>query len=398
MAIKNIVIVGGGFAGVKAARELSNKPGFLVTLISDKDYFCYYPTLYHSATGHPGSESSIPLEQIFGKIKNVLVVKDTVTTLDVHDQAVTTASGAKYAYDELVLALGVVTSYFNIEGLEQNSFGVKSISEVEELKAHFHQLMIDDNQPDAHYVVVGAGPTGVELAAAMSSYLRTIAKNHKLKRRKISIDLVEAAPRILPRSTQKISKLVAKRLRKLGVTVRVGQKVEGASIDSLMANGQPIPSQTVIWTAGVTNHPFYKQHQSQLKLNDRGKVEVDARLQAAPHVYVLGDNAATQYSGLAQTAVHDGQFVAQNLLRAQQGQPMLEYQIGTPITVVPVGSGWAAVERGKYGFGGVIGGWLRRAADFVGYYDVLPLTSAWRLWTARHDHYEDCAVCRKNTL
>src|SRR5690606_27530678 len=114
-----------------------------------------------------------------------------------------------------------------------HSFGVKSIGEVEKLSAHFHQLMIDDQQPDVNYVVVGAGPTGVELAAAMSTYLRAIAKSHKLKRRKISIELVEAAPRVLPRSTEKVSRIVTKRLRKLGVTVKVGQKVEGASIDSL---------------------------------------------------------------------------------------------------------------------------------------------------------------------
>lgn len=398
MAIKNVVIVGGGFAGVKMARELSNKPGFLVTLISDKDYFCYYPTLYHSATGHPGSESSIPLEQIFGQVKNVMVVTDSATKLDVSNKTISTASGATYNYDVLALALGVVTSYFNIEGLEENSFGVKSITEVEKLKDHFHQLMIDEQQPDINYIVVGAGPTGVELAAAMSSYLRTIAKNHKLKRRKISIDLVEAAPRVLPRSSEKISKTVTKRLRKLNVTVRVGQKVEGASIDSLTANGQPIPSQTVIWTAGVTNHPFFKQNQSQLKLNDRGKVEVDDYLQAAPDVYILGDNAATQFSGLAQTAVHDGSFVAHNLIRSQKGQPIQAYKMNTPVTVVPVGSGWAAVEWGQRGVAGRLGGLLRRAADFVGYYDILPLTNALRLWTAKHNHYEDCAVCRKNTL
>src|SRR5690606_6211061 len=159
MAIKNILIIGGGFAGVKMARELSNKPGFLVTLISDKDYFCYYPTLYHSATGHPGSESSIPLEQIFGQVKNVIVVQDTVVGIDTKSKTVSTASGASYTYDVAAIGLGVVTSYFNIEGLEEHSFGVKSVGEVEKLKAHFHQLMIDDQQPDVNYVVVGAGPT-----------------------------------------------------------------------------------------------------------------------------------------------------------------------------------------------------------------------------------------------
>ena len=398
MAIKNVVIAGAGFAGVKLARTLANKPGFLVTLISDKDYFCYYPTLYHSATGHPGSESSILLEQIFGQVRNVLVVQDKVTGLDKSAKTITTASGKVHQYDIAAFSLGVVTSYFNIEGLEEHTFGVKSVQQVEQLQNHFHQLLIDENQPDRSYVVVGAGPTGVELAAAMSSYLRQIVKNHNIKRRKISIDLVEAAPRVLPRSSEKASKKVAKRLKSLGVNIMVGQKVEGATADSLTANGKPIPSQTVIWTAGVTNHPFFKQHQDQFEFNERGKVKVDKFLQSSPDVYVLGDNADTKFSGLAQTAVHDGKFVGQNLIRLQQGQAPQEYSISTPITVVPVGHGWAIAEWGNRSLGGRLGSWLRRAADFIGYYDVLPLGVTWRLWAARHNHGEDCLVCRRNAL
>jgi NADH:ubiquinone reductase (H+-translocating) len=398
MAIKHIVVVGAGFAGVKLARELADKPGFLVTLISDKDYFCYYPTLYHSATGHPGSESSIPLERIFGQTANVMLMQDTVTGLDVKTKVVGTASGKQIDYDVLVLALGVVTSFFGIEGLEEHTFGVKSVEQVEALKSHFHQVLIDEQKPDVNYIVVGAGPTGVELSAAMSSYLKTITKNHRLKRRKISIELVEAAPRVLPRSSERVSKMVEKRLRRLGVRVMVGQKVEGATVDSLTANGRPIPSQTVIWTAGVTNHPFFKQFGKTFTINERGKVTVDAYLQAAPNVYVLGDNAATEFSGLAQTAVHDGHFVAENLLRQQAGQPLKEYSIKAPATVVPVGRNWAVLEWGSFSLGGRAGALLRRAADLIGYNDVLPIGVALQLWLSRHAHHEDCIVCRRNAL
>src|SRR5690606_33618418 len=95
-------------------------------------------------------------------------------------------------------------------------------------------------------------------------------------------------------------------------------------------------------------------------------------LMSSDDVYVIGDNAATPFSGLAQTAVHDGKFVAENLIRQSNGQEMKKYHMGSPVTVVPVGHGWAMVEWGKRYAGGLLGSWLRRAADFVGYYDVLP--------------------------
>lgn len=398
MSILNVVIAGAGFAGVSLARELANKPGVMVTLISDKKYFCYFPTLYHAATGHPGSESSIPLESIFENTKNVLVIQDVVVGIDKDGKKVKTESSQDYDYDVLAIGLGVVTSYFGIKGLEENAFGVKSIQQVEALKAHFHQVLIDDEKPDTNYLVVGAGPTGVELAGAMSSYLRTIVKRHRLRRSKVSIALVEAAPRVLPRSAEVVSQKVTRRLRKLGVKVMVEQKVEGATSDSLVVNGRPIESQTVIWTAGVTNHPFFGQQGELFKLNERHKVEVDAYLQAADGIYVIGDNASTPFSGLAQIAVHDGKFVAKNILRMISGQKMEEYTTSQPVTVVPVGPGWAAVEGRRWHLTGRIGSWMRRAADLVGYLDVLPVKMALALWIRRHDHYDDCYICRRNSL
>lgn len=394
MADKRVVIVGGGFAGIKAARQLADQTGFAVSLISNKDYFCYYPTLYHSATGHPGSESSIPLATIF-KGTNVKLVIDTVTELHTTKRTVSTQSGRTIAYDELIVALGVVTSYFGIAGLEEYSYGVKSIEQILELKNHFHQLMVEENQPDLNYLVVGAGPTGVELAAAMGSYLRQVARHYKLPKRRISISLIEAAPRVLPRSSERVSKLVTKRLKQLGVKVMTNQKVEGNTAESLTVSGQKIPSHTVIWTAGVTNHPFFKDHPADFTLNERGKVVVDEHLQAAPHIYVIGDNAATPYSGLAQIAVHDGAFVADHLLRLSRHQESLAYQAHMPTTVVPVGHNWAIVESGKISFGGWPGHLMRRAADLVGYWDVLPARTALGLWLARHDHQEDYLTIAK---
>ncbi len=396
MADTRIVIVGGGFAGVKAARQLANRSGLSVTLVSNKDYFCYYPTLYHSATGHPGSESSIPLAEIF-KGTNVNLIIDTVTELHSRSKTVVTQSAQKIAFDELILALGVVTSYFGIAGLEEYSYGVKSIDQLLELKNHFHQLMVDEHQPDTSYLVVGAGPTGVELSAAMGAYLKQVARHYKLRKTRINICLIEAAPRVLPRSSERASKLVTRRLRQLGVKVMTNQKVEGSTAESLTVSGQKIPSQTVIWTAGVTNHPFFKDHPNDFSLNERGKVVVDKHLLAAPHIYVIGDNAATPFSGLAQIAVHDGSFVADHILRLAAGQQPVEYHSQAPTTVVPVGHNWAIVEMGKISFGGLAGHLLRRAADLVGYWDILPASTALKLWLARHDHQEDYLAVSKHS-
>lgn len=386
MPDKKIVIVGGGFAGIRAARHLANQSGVQVTLISDKDYFCYYPTLYNAATGHPGSESSIPLSNIFDQVTNITLVKDTLVDINMTKRQVITASGQTYHYHQLILALGVVTSYFGIAGLEEYSFGVKSIEQVSELKLHFHQLMIDTKQPDRQYVVIGAGPTGVELSAAMASYLKQLVKKYRLRRSKINICLIEAAPRVLPRSSESVSAKVEARLKKLGVKVMTNQKVEGSTAESLTVNGQKISSQTIIWTAGVTNHSFYKDHPTIFTLNERGKVVVDEYLQAVKNIYVLGDNAATPFAGLAQIAVHDGQFVAENILRQLRGHSPHTYQASQPATVVPVGHQWAVVEWGSLSITGRVGYWMRRAADLVGYIDILPVGKAIKLWAARHQH------------
>lgn len=388
----NIVIAGAGFGGIKTALELANDTRFNITLISDKDHFLYYPALYGTATGHSHLESTAQLSRIFKGIKNVKLVIDTVTGIDTARRYVIGTKGS-YHYDSSVFALGVVTTYFGIEGLEQNSFGIKSMVEVTRLKNHLHDELIQDRHMDKNYIVVGAGPTGVELSAALASYLNRIAKAHNVRHGKISIKLIEAAPRVLPRMSKQASKMVAKRLRSLGVTVRTHSKVEAASADNITVDGKPIPSHTIIWTSGVTNHPFFKQHSDTFALNERGKVKVDRFLQALPHVYVLGDNADTPFSGLAQTALHDALFVSGNFKRKADKKPLKQYEAKTPPVVVPAGENWAIFEWHKLRLGGFIASLIRRAADFIGYNDVLPIGQALGAWRAQMVREETCLVC-----
>jgi NADH dehydrogenase len=163
MSKQKVVIVGGGFGGVKAALELCDDNRFSVTLISSRKDFQYYPTLYHTVTGGLTAQSVIPLETIFAD-KPVRVVIDTATTLDKRAKTLTTESGVSYPYDNIILALGSVTNYFGIQGLQEYSYGMKSIEDIARLKDHIHGQLLAEHKPDLHYVIIGGGPTGIELA------------------------------------------------------------------------------------------------------------------------------------------------------------------------------------------------------------------------------------------
>lgn len=388
-----IVIVGGGFAGTKAALELSACENCDVTLVSDHTHFRYYPGLYHAATGGKRAGSRIRLENILDESK-VRFIRAEATKVDRAKKRLITKDGQKIPYDTLVLALGNVTNYFGIKGLAEYSYGIKSSEEAERFKQHLHQQMIEDGRPDLHYVIVGGGPTGIELAGALPGYLREIMQKHGIKPHKLHIELVEAAPRLLPRSPKHVSRAITRRLRSLGIHVMTNTAVQGQTPDMLMAGDKPLKSETVVWTAGVTNHPFFKQNN--FTLTERGKVEVDEYLQAEPNIFVLGDNANTPFSGLAQTALHDGSFVAENIKRQTEGNVMRSYHAKRPITVIPVGKNWASVEWGERHFNGYIGWILRSLADLIGFHDLQSWPKAGEQWiTSMSDEDMDCPGCTK---
>lgn len=386
----NILIVGGGFAGVKTALELNHKSKHSITLISDKDHLLYFPALYATATGKSKLQSIIPLSTIFEDTR-VKIVEDKITGYDPTRKIV---KGTKeYSYDRVVFALGVVTSYFGIKGLDKFSYGIKSATELDRFRKHLHDELSHDHHKDMSYVIVGAGPTGVELSAALASYLRFISKRHNVKKSKISIKLVEAAPRVLPRMDEATSRAVTKHLRSLGVSVMTNKKVEAQDDDSIIISGKEIPSHTVVWTSGVTNNPFFQKHSSHFNFAPNSKVTVDEYMMSDENTYVIGDNAATQYSGLALTAVRDARFVADDIIRSAKRLPRKKYKAQVPATVVPAGNKWAAFEWRDMRIAGFIGYLLRRAADMVAYRDILPMKAAVRAWRSEDWLNEDCTKC-----
>ena len=385
-----VLVVGGGFAGVKAALQLSKNPQVDVTLLSDRPDFRYYPALYHTATGGRHAQSSIPLEHVL-EGKRVKFEEGTAKTLDRGGKAIVTEDGRRFDYDVLVLALGVVTNYFGIKGLEEFSYGIKSWEQIQRFKQHVHKQMDDMHGANLHFVIIGAGPTGIELAGALPAYLRYVMRQHGVPQRKVHIEIVEAAPRLLPHSRPQTSAAVAERLKRLGIEVKLGQAVQGQTADSLMVNGKPVASRTVVWTAGTSNHPFFKANN--FALNEHGKVVVDSSMRAEDDVYVIGDNAAMPFSGLAQVAVRDGVFIANDIARRQRGQTPKTYHQRAPITVIPVGEHWAAVEWHSLSLTGKIGWLLRAAADWVAFKDIEPWWRATSQWMTEFGGEEDCPTC-----
>jgi NADH dehydrogenase len=386
---QKVLIVGGGFGGVKAALELSKCGNCDVTLVSDHGHFRYYPGLYHTATGGQRAGSRIRLSTIL-EGRKVHFVRATATKVDREKKEVLTKDGQHLAYDILVLGLGNVTNYFGIKGLPEFSYGIKSTEELERFKRHLHETFDKTGAPDQNYVIVGGGPTGIEVAGRLPGYLRDIMKRHNIPSAKLNIQLVEAAPALLPRSPKSIQEAVTRRLEHLGVTVMVNTAVGGQTADTLQAGDTPLETTTVVWTAGVTNNPFFKENN--FKLTDRGKVEVDEYLQAEPGIYVVGDNANTQFSGMAQTALHDAEFVAKNICRTLDGKMPEAYTPRKPISVIPVGPRWAAVEWGNATFAGWMGGLLHVFVDLIGFHDLQNWAKAGAQWI-RSKGESDAEVC-----
>jgi len=388
---QHVLVVGGGFAGIKVALELSDDEHYQITLLSDHSNFRYYPALYRTATGGASAHSNIPLTTLF-EDKPVKIVEGGAKTLDRKASTLTLADERVIEYDIIIFGLGVVTNYFGIPGMEEYSYSIKSLEHITRFKEHIHQQLIDDRRPDLNYVIVGGGPTGIELAGALPEYLKKIMAWHGVKRKAIHIDLVESSPRLLPRMPKSTSAGVTKRLRSLGVKLYTGKVVQGFSGDELTVSGKPIRSHTVVWTAGVTIHPFFKENN--FLLTPRGKVATDMYLQAGENIYVIGDNANTPYSGMAQTALVDAVYVSENLKRRARGKDPEGYKLKKPITVIPVGEHWATVLWGNARLYGLVGWGMREMADLIAFADYQPWWKAGKQWLRGFEEQETCDVCR----
>ncbi len=391
--MKHVVIAGGGFAGARLARQLRKQKNITITLINNSPDFRYCPALYRAATGYKMGVARISLEWMLLDVPNVQLVVGTVTKLNQDKKMVVLEDGREISYDYMVFALGAVTTYFNIAGLHEHAVGVKTVEEVQELRKHIHDQVVLKNGEDRNYVVVGAGPTGVEMAAALGDYVRRVARKHGKRQHAISVWLVEGAPRILPQNSERVSRIVTKRLEQSGVNILTNTLVKGESLHQLNTSHGAIKTHTVVWTAGTTVNPFYSEQGDQFTFGKGGKVVVNKRLEAGKDVYVIGDNAAVQFSGLALSAVWHANYVAQDIKRRMRHKKRPYFKVQTPPQVIPVGNAWAILQFGPIILYGKIAKLLRKCADYIGYADVLGYTRALTIWSNAEHEESACDNC-----
>lgn len=375
-----VVIVGGGFGGVKTALELANKPGFEVQLISTQMNFEYHGALYRSATGHSPMEVVIPLKTIFRRSKNVELILDTIASINPKRKVLRSETGREYVYDLAILAMGNDVNYFGIAGMDQHSFAMTTIPQTIALRNKLVELF---KRPivSPTVAIVGAGPTGVELAGELREFARRVASKYNRHVVHPKVILIEGADRVLPMLDPLLSAKAYKRLQKLGVELRLNTKVNACEPGKVCVPQGDIEADAIVWTAGSAPVSFYAEQPRVFKL-ERGRVVVDKFLRAERHsdIFVLGDNANTPYSGMAQTALHDAKFVARNLLRARKGTPAVAYRPWHPLYVVPIGEKWAVLQTEKHQISGYRGWLARRRADKWIFRNFLPYKAAIKQW------------------
>jgi NADH dehydrogenase len=399
-----VCIVGGGFGGVRCALDLAkaHNPALRIVLVSDQPDFQYYAALYRLVVGGDPSAVCVPLKELLSA-KGVEIIIDAITAIDPSLHTLSGRGGAQYTYDTLVLAVGSETAYFGIPGMKESSFSMKSATEALALKEHLHETMSkavglppEEQVKAAHIVVIGGGPTGIELASEMGAYTREIAQRHGMDPSLVTVSLIEAMPRVLPALPENVSRRVEERLRELGVNVFLHRSVVSAKPHSIVLKDMELQSYTIIWTAGVKANGLLATIPG-IEVDKKGRVIVDEHLRAkgVDHIFVMGDGAATQYTGMAQTAVQDGTHVSRSILQHLEGKAEQVFSTHKPAFAIPVGKYWAATLYGPITAFGWFGWILRRAADTRAFLTMLPPLRVARLLLKSTKKLESCPQCSK---
>ncbi len=373
------VIIGGGFGGVKAALGLMNKPGIHVTLISNTANFEYHGALYRTATGNSPLEVAIPLHEIFKRAHNVDVVLDQIASVHPKDHAVKSETGHAYEYDGLILALGNQVNYFGLEGMEDKTYCVSTVSSTIALRHEFI-TRFKSGKPTT-VAIIGGGPTGVELAGEIVDFAQRVTTKFDKKFVAPRVVLIEGADRVLQAFDPILSARVYKRLQQKGVELRLSTKVNSCEVGKVCLSSGDIDADVIVWTAGSKLPHFYDANAKHFTF-ERGRVVVDEFLRAKGHenIFVIGDNALTKYSGMAQTAIHDAKYLSRNIVRFHGKKPTIPYEPHKPIYVVPVGKGWAAYSSDKHQYSGYRAWLIRRRADLWVFSNFEPYPKARRRW------------------
>jgi len=390
-----VVIVGGGFGGLHAAKALRNAP-VEITLLDRRNYHLFQPLLYQVSTGglSPG-EIAQPLRSIFAKQKNVRVLMSEVEGFDTKGKTVKTAGGP-VPYDSLIVAAGAKTSYFGKEEWQDTASGLKNIDDATRLRAKIFNAFEQAEKTDdpalrrawLTFVIVGGGPTGVELAGALGEIANDTLREdfRSIKPEESRILILDAGPRILAGFSQKLSQAAERQLIELGVRCRTNVRVMDLKADgALVRNSEGedfVPARTILWAAGVTTSPLATALAADLEipLEKGGKIPVapDCSVAGHPEIFVLGDMAHFAHGkdgsklerplpGVCQVAMQMGDYVGEliesQLEAAAKPKPFEYWDKGN---MAVIGRHRAVAQVGKF--------------EFSGYF-------AWLLWVFIHIMY-----------
>ncbi|HTE82885.1 MAG TPA: NAD(P)/FAD-dependent oxidoreductase, partial [Reyranella sp.] len=335
---KRIVIVGGGFAGVAAVRALRRCEAD-VLLVDRRNHHIFQPLLYQVATALLSpAEIAAPLRQLAVRQANLDVLLGEATGVDLRCRALTVScvdGGIRVLpFDFLLVATGMQPNYFGHDEFARYAPGLKTLADAEAIRAKILRAYERADETDdvaerlrqMTFVVVGAGPAGVELAASLAQ-MAAITLRRQYRRidpAKSSIILVEGGKRILPSFAERLGARAARRLEKLGVKIMTGAKVEKVDENGVVADGKPIPSATVLWTAGVSPSPIVKLLGGKTDRAGRVSVGPFMNLEDVPGVFVVGDASSVvrdgrPVPGVAPSAKQEGRHVAATIKARLRG-------------------------------------------------------------------------------
>lgn len=371
--MSKVVIVGAGFGGLSCARALANK-SVDVLLLDKNNYHLFTPLLYQVASSLlDPSDIAYPIRAVFRDAKNVRFQMATVTEIDLHAQLIRTKDGALIPYDYLVIATGSVTNYFGLQSVARIAHELKDIPEALELRNHILRCFeaaaraADETvrRRWLTFVIVGAGPNGVEYAGALSELIRLVLVRDfpELDMKTVRIVLVEAQGQVLPTFPAKLGQYAQWQLERRGIEVRLHARVLDVTGDTVrLSSGETLEAKTLIWAAGVKASEIATV--PPLPRTRAGRIEVDQFLRAKgqERIFVIGDLAAFIQDGaeipmLARPAMQEGAHVAENILRLKRHQPLIPFRYRDLGIMATIGRNSAVAQLKRVSLRGFIG-WL----------------------------------------
>jgi NADH:ubiquinone reductase (H+-translocating) len=381
MAQPRIIIVGAGFGGLAAAKALKNTPAGIL-LIDRTNHHLFQPLLYQVATSVlTPSQIGTPIRSVLRHQKNTTVIMGEVTGVDKDQKCVTVSDADRQnvpiAYDYLILATGASHSYFGHNEFAEYAPGLKSLADAEAARNKILQAFeTAEAEEDATrhrdlltFILVGAGPTGVEMAGALAIFVRNTLKSdfRRIDPASARIVLVDMAPKVLGPFSESLSNAAKQRLEKLGVEIRLGHSVDHIDADGIIVVGERIVSKTVIWTAGVAPSPAGKWLNVETDRAGRVRIQNNLTVPGHPEIFVVGDTASLDQNGkplpgVAQVAIQQGRYAGKlihsRIIGSPPPRPFSYFDKGT---MAVVGKGFAVLQSGKVQLSG-FGAWLTWAA------------------------------------